>query len=190
MKALFLDCETSGLPDYQGREILQWAFMGWNDGQRSAVRVDRFKMLGNPEHPAAREALKINGYDYSKREEYPVMQAGFIKALYDAVVECDGYVIACNPGFDWDQMVTRTGDLLGVPRPVAADGKPLRVRLIDVSSMAVPLVVAGKLEGVALRKLAALVGRTQQEPHDAAADVVLTADVFEKLFELYYKALV
>lgn len=188
MKCLFLDCETTGLPDYAGREILQWAFMGWNDGQRSGVRMDRFRMLGEL-NEQSKAALAINGYKHEEREQHPVMQAGFIRALYDAVTECDGYVVACNPAFDWDQMVTRTGDALGVTRPMK-DGKPLRIRLIDVSSMAVPLVVAGKVSGVRLRDLAALVGRPQQEPHDAAADVVLTCDIFEKLFELYYKALV
>jgi hypothetical protein len=184
MKCLFLDCETSGLPDYAGREILQWAFMGWDDGVRSGVQVDRFRMLGDPTNEHAAAALRINGYDYAKREEYPVMQAGFIKRLYDAVTECDGYVVGCNPSFDWDAFVLPTGDRLGVPRPAG------RVRLIDVSSMALPLVVAGKIESIALRKLAMLVGRPQQEPHDAGADVVLACDVFEKLFELYYKALV
>jgi uncharacterized protein YprB with RNaseH-like and TPR domain len=35
VKGLFFDTETSGLPGYAGREILQWAFMGWNDGVRT-----------------------------------------------------------------------------------------------------------------------------------------------------------
>jgi hypothetical protein len=127
--------------------------------------------------------LAVNGYDYATREQHPIMQAGFVRAAYEAIREHDGFVIGCNPGFDLD-MLDRTADRLGVARP------DMRIRLICVSSMAVPLLVAGKITGIGLRNMAALVGREQPNPHNAGTDVELTCDVFEKLFEHYYKALV
>lgn len=183
MKGVFFDTETSGLTTYAGAEILQTSIMGWDDGKRTEVVTNTFRMLGDPTQPSAVEALKINGYKYEEREKHPPLEAAFIKQLYDTIVQYDGIVLGCNPAFDWE-MLTREGDRRGVPRPAG------RVRLVDVSSIAVPMSVAGKISGISLRNMAALVGRPQQEPHDAGADIVLTCDVFEKLFEHYYKALV
>lgn len=189
MKCVFFDCETTGLPDYPGAEILQWALLGWDDGKRTPVVNETFRMLGNPEEPNAIEAMKINGYDYAKSSALQPLTALSVKAAFKMIADHDGYVVGCNPSFDVD-FLFKHAKALGVPRPTV-NGKPVRIRLIDVSSMAVPLMVAGKLPGIRLRDLGALLSppRTQTEPHNAADDVTLTCDVFEALFVKYWNAI-
>jgi hypothetical protein len=63
------------------------------------------------------------------------------------------------------------------------------VRLFDVSSLAVPLFIAGKVPGIRLQELSLLVGRPKKDPCSAADIVELTRDVFEKMVVLYYGAL-
>ena len=188
MKCVFLDIETSGL-DEDDSEVLEVAIMPWDDGKRGAVRVDKFRMLGNPEAPGAIEALGVNGYDYSKREELPVFQAGYLKAYFETIAAHDGYILGCNPSFDYDRFLRTAAKRWRVPLPPFPSGAPLRVRTIDVQSMAVPLLVSGEIKGLKLNDLGAIVGREQTKPHSAAADVTLTCDVFEALFTRYWVGL-
>lgn len=182
MKAICLDTETSGL-EPETSEILELSYQHWCDFKRGPMRTDKFRALSNQQHPDFVGAAKINGYDDTKRNDLPVFQAGFLVSCFKAIEEADGIVIGANPGFDWGML--RTWALRHrVPLPSC------RVRLIDVASLAMPMVAAGKVDGLSLKNLVKIAGKTQPDVHTSASDVELTLDVFEALCRAYVKALV
>ena len=77
----------------------------------------------------------------------------------------------CNPLFDlkfYNSDRKRAGE-------AAPDG--LSYRVIDVQSMAFPLLFHGELRGLSLAKLRAWAGMTDEQKHTALEDVIDTAEV-------------
>jgi DNA polymerase III epsilon subunit-like protein len=182
MKFICIDTETSGL-DPETSEILELSYQHWCDFKRGTMQSDKFRALSNQQHPDFVGAQKINGYDDSKRNDLPVFQAGFVVSCFKAIEEAEGVVVGANPAFDWG-MLSTWAKRLRVPFPSC------RVRLIDVSSLAAPMVATGKVASYSLKDLVKLVGKEQPAVHTSAGDVELTIDVFEALCRGYVKALV
>lgn len=186
MKFICIDTETSGL-DPNTCEVLELSYQSWENFKRGDMSNDIFRAMGNPETEAFKGAAKINGYDAAKREQCASFRYGFVKRCFDAIEAVDGIVLGANPAFDWAFLKT-AAERLGVPLPKC------RVRLVDVSSLAVPMMAAGKVASLSLRDLVKLVGKTQGDGagggHTSKQDVELTIDVFEFLCRAYVKALV
>jgi DNA polymerase III epsilon subunit-like protein len=186
MKFICIDTETSGL-DPRTCEIVELSYQPWENFARGAMTSETFRALGNTEHPNFVGAAKINGYTDANRSGSVALTARHIAACFAAIDAVDGVVVGANPAFDWGFLQT-AAERMSVPLPKS------RVRLIDVASMAVPMVAAGKVEGYSLRNLVKLVGKTQGDGagggHTSKQDVELTIDVFEFLCRAYVKALV
>jgi DNA polymerase III epsilon subunit-like protein len=182
MKFLCIDTETSGL-DPATCEILELSYQPWENFTRGSMTSETFRALGNTDHPDFASAAKINGYTEDNRKGSVVFAARHLAACFAAIDANDGMVVGANPAFDWGFLHTAAARLR-VPLPKS------RVRLIDVSSLAVPMVAAGKVEGLSLRQLVKMVGKNQGEVHSSKLDVELTIDVFEHLCRAYVKALV
>jgi|SRR5687768_15550068 len=182
MKLLCIDTETSGLnPDTC--EIVELSYQPWENFVRGAMVSETFRALGNTEHPDFVAAAKINGYTNDNRAGSVALTARHIAACFAAIDAAEGVVVGANPAFDWGFLKT-AAERLRVPLPAS------RVRLVDVASLAVPMYAAGKVEGMSLRNLVKLVGKTQGDVHTSKQDVELTLDVFEFLCRAYIKALV
>lgn len=176
MKAVFLHVHTTGL-DPECNEVVEFAMLPWNDGKSGEVLTEKFYSLS--EMPA--EAAKINGYEHEARRSCASFRYGYVAGILKVIADHDGVVIANNPDFAWS-FVRTAAKRLRVPMP------DVRVRTIDTASMAVPLFVAGKVQGLSLRDLAVLTGRPYT-CSSSAETVVMIKDVFESLFRTYLKAL-
>ncbi len=176
MKCVFVNVQTTGL-DARSSEIVELAAMPWDDGKSGPIDVDQFRAIGR----VSDDIAKINGYDDKARETCATFRHGFVERLLAMLANHENVLVACNPTFVWD-FISTAAERMGVPLPSC-------VRLVDVSSMAVPLYVAGKVGGLGLADLGKIVGRAPKSPGQAADKVELTRDVFEKLFALYYGAL-
>ncbi len=186
MKFICIDTETTGLrPDTC--EIVELSYQPWENFKRGEMSNDIFRANGDPNTEAFKGAAKINGYDEAKRLDCPPMRYGYVKRCFDAIEAAGGNVVGANPAFDWAFLI-EAAKRLGVPLPAC------RVRLIDVASLAVPMLAAGKVQSLSLRDLVKLVGKTQGDGagggHTSKQDVELTIDVFEFLCRAYVKALV
>lgn len=182
MKFICIDTETSGL-NPRTCEILELSYQPWENFTRGAMTSETFRALGNTSHPDFAAAAKINGYTEDNRKGSVALTAKHVANCFAAIDASDGMVVGANPGFDWGFLRT-AAERMSVPLPTS------RVRLIDVSSLAVPMVAAGKAESMSLRDLVKLVGKEQGDVHTSKRDVELTIDVFEYLCKAYVKALV
>jgi hypothetical protein len=177
MKLLFAHVETSGLDARRG-EVLELTYQTWIDGQRSVVSNDKFRAVGNLEAASFIEAAKLNGYVEAEREACATFRAGYLRRFFDALADADGTLIACAPTLTYE-FLTETARRYDVACP--------RVFLHDVSSMALPMLVAEKVKSLKLADLCELVGKPA--PKNSIEKVERTIDVFEQLFVRYYGAL-
>lgn len=178
MKLLFVHVETSGL-DARTGEILELTYQSWIDGKRGTLSNDRFRAVGSITTPAFADAAKHNGYIEAERIECATCRGGFIERLIGELEACDGALAAVAPTLTYE-FVTETARRYGIPCP--------RLRVYDVASMALPLLVAEKVPSLKLADLAGLVGKPA--PKCSIDKVERSIDVFEECFRRYYKALV
>lgn len=190
MKFVCIDTETTGL-NPRNCEIVELSYQPWENFKRGPMVNHVFTAVGNPDTDSFRGAAKINGYEPEARKLCPTLRYNHIADLFRAVDDASenkvAVVVGANPGFDWG-FVTAAAERMGVPLPKG------RVRLVDVASLAVPMLAAGKVESLSLRDLVKLVGKTQGDGagggHTSKQDVELTIDVFEFICRAYVKALV
>ena len=135
------------------------------------------KML--PDRPVAPQAAAVNGYTKAKWEEAPPA-APILKAFRQWVEEqCKQFDkpmwTGCNPIFDL-KFYKSDAKRHGQQTP---DG--LSYRVIDVQSMAIPLLFAGEVESVSLSALRAWAGCEGEQTHTAMGDVLDTCEVIGKL---------
>jgi DNA polymerase III epsilon subunit-like protein len=175
MKFICIDTETSGL-DPRTCEIVELSYQPWENFQRGTMTSETFTAVGNTDHPDFAAAAKINGYDPATRR-VAALRAPHLVALFAAIDAADGVAVGNNVAFHWS-FIRTAAERMRVPLPKF-------VRLIDVASMAVPMVAAGKVGGFSLRELATLTGKL-----DGPNKVTTTIDVFEHLCRAYVKALV
>lgn len=182
MKFVCFHLHTSGLsPDTA--EILELTFQTWENFRRNAPSNDKFRAVGNLELPSFAEAAQRNGYNADAGLALPPLQAGYLKRFFAAVQAADGHVVdSCfgRSGFGWGFIET-AARRLGVPLPSF-------VRLIDVPSLAVPMLAAKKVEGLTMAALAAVTGKAA--PTTSLETVERAQDVFESVCRAYVKALV
>jgi hypothetical protein len=177
MKLVFAHVETSGLDARKG-EVLELTYQTWTDGTKSVVSNDQFCAVGNTEAPSFVEAAKLNGYDHDKRATCPTFRAGFLRKFFAELESAGGALIACGPTLTYE-FLTETARRYDLTAP--------RIFVYDVASMALPLLVAEKVKTLKLADLSELVGKPA--PKNSIEKVERTVEVFEKLFVMYYSAL-
>lgn len=174
MKIHFVDCETTGLTDDD--EVISVAIATWDSekAQRVEMRyLGYFFPLGEC-HPGA---ARINGYSPQAWAEKIGSRAEFMSsgACNTIARELEGlmYWGGSNPGFD-------IAKLQEAFRRVRVPWPKMGHRKIDTSSMALPLVILGKITSTGLGALMQHFGLGAQT-HTAKEDVLNTIAVFERL---------
>lgn len=184
MKIAFTDLETSGL-DAHGLEgpqdeIIEAAVVLWQDGEIKEQYCQRFLPAGGLEPHAA----KINGYDADLwRQTATMFTADDARCIGDKLA-AGGIIGGANPTFD-QQFLKAAFRKVRVPWP---DKTKLTHRLIDVQSLAIPLVVIGAIKNTSLQALCKFFDLGDVK-HSALSDAIQAAKCFELLVEGYTKEL-
>jgi hypothetical protein len=182
MKFVTMHVHTSGLSP-ASCEILELSYQTWENGKRGPMSNDTFRACGDTTTSAFLSALPHNGYNVEAGLKAPPLQAGFVKRFLDEVNAADGSVIDtafARTGFGW-----RFIEVAAARLDVAL---PAFVRLIDIPSLAMPMLGAGKVGGLSMRDLTAVTGKPA--PTTSKEMVERGADIFEALCRAYMKALV
>lgn len=184
MKVTFGDLETSGL-DAHGLEgpqdeIIEAAFVVWHDGEIKEQYAQRFLPAG----PIGARAAQVNGYNAdawaTTGKQFTQTDARDIGGM----LEAGGILGGANPTFD-QQFLKAAFRRVRYPWP--AYGK-LTHRLIDVQSMAIPLMCIGAIKNTSLHSLCEFFGLGEVQ-HSALSDALQAAKVFELLVEGYTREL-
>jgi len=182
MKIAFTDLETSGL-DAHGLEgpqdeIIEAAVVLWKDGEIVDQWCERFAPAGDvPPHVA-----KINGYAVEKWTRLPFTTKD-ARLIADKLA-AGGIIGGANPTFD-QQFLKAAFRKVRVPWP---DKQRLTHRLIDVQSLAIPLVVIGAIKNTSLHELCRFFGLGEVQ-HSALSDALQAAKCFELLVDGYSREL-
>lgn len=184
MKIAFTDLETSGL-DAHGLEgpqdeIIEVAVVLWKDGEI----VDQWCQRYVPSGDIAPFIAKLNGYDRDAwartGKQFTADDARFIA---DKLAQ-GGIIGGANPTFD-QQFLKAAFRKVRVPWP---DKTKLTHRLIDVQSLAIPLVVIGAIKNTSLHELCRFFGLGEVQ-HSALSDALQAAKCFELLVDGYSREL-
>ena len=165
MSLVFLDTETTGLELHHDIWEMAWAV---DDGPIQSCQVSHSIANADP------EALAMNGYwdRFDAWQVRPRPEFRLRKALEGATI------VAANPTFDATRLERRWGCA------------PWHYRMIDVSSMSVPLLGLredGKVKGLfdIAQELREDYGVVISEPdHSAARDVEVLRDVYRGLLHI------
>jgi DNA polymerase III alpha subunit (gram-positive type) len=185
MKIAFVDTETTGLNFGLGGDgsdsdqILEVCVKVWNDGAIERAFVQKYFAQG----PLSEGAQRVNKYDAAAWQAggaiyWNANAAGVVAGL---IAEADMLGGAAT-AFDRDVLKSSF-------RKVRAAYPEKTHRLLDVQSMAAPLILAGKISSPSLAKICEHFGIVNQAEHTAEGDVDATIQVFEKLAELYWPVL-
>lgn len=184
MKIAFTDLETSGL-DAHGLEgpqdeIIEAAVVLWKDGEIIEQWCQRYMPSGGvPAHVA-----RINGYDEEQwRQTACQFKRHDAHFIADKLAE-GGIIGGANPTFD-QQFLKAAFRKVRVPWP---DKTKLTHRLIDVQSLAIPLVVIGAIKNTSLHELCRFFGLGEVQ-HSALNDALQAAKCFELLVDGYSREL-
>ena len=175
MRIAFVDVETTGL-DPERDEIIEVCVETWDDGATAGPSyAERFMPRGECGEGAAR----VNGFTFEKWAGSPFFTAEHahkIAAVLEYVAQAGGCIGGAAVAFD-RAFLTKAFERVRVPFPKISH------RLIDVQSMAVPLLVTEQIRGVSLGDLQDYFGLGAVE-HTAVGDVHNTIKVFEGLLEV------
>lgn len=180
MKLVFLDTETTGLPEdfaagELGPEITEYAIADWEDGVTSNV-VHKYVYPGNPREVTpggfklsfepglwdSRRAIRWNASDCRMMQE----RLG------------NGALLAgSNPAFD---MARIAEECQRSSRPVPDWSH----RKLDLNSLGYPLWAEGKIEKTSLVVLASYFG-IEHDAHTSLGDMLASIKVWEALYDLY-----
>lgn len=171
MKLVCVDTETTGLDPIAG-EVIEVAAIVWEDGVRGPLWVRRFM----PNGPVDAGAAAVNGF---KPDTWGKLQGGAKPFSFDDARELytlfqeGGTFLGAAIHFD-------IAFLKEAFRRVRHPWPNVSHRLIDIHSLALPLVLAGKIERGSLEAVSEFYGLGKVE-HSAASDVDKTIKVFERL---------
>lgn len=166
---LFLDCETTGL-DETTDEIVEVA--------GALVDLQTREVMAHCSHLV--QHTKPIGFQPERWEAFNWNEAWPLhEAMTNLAHLMNGQTIAGqNPGFDV-RFIRAAMARCGIPYPETD------YHLVDVSSMAIPLVMAKRVEGISLRHTRLWAGCTGEQTHRAFGDVVDTIEVFFKLCDTF-----
>lgn len=172
MKIAFIDTETTGLTEQD--EIIDIHIAVWNDGEIITDYEAKFMPLGAC-HPGAQ---KVNGFDIIKWQGAPTFRESHAREIQAVLNQAD-MLGGCCVAFD-------KGMLERQFKRVRLDMKLTTHRTVDIQSLAVPLVYAGKIQTPSLHNLMTFFGLGDCK-HTARADNEATIAIFEKLVGAYYE---
>ena len=170
----FIDVETTGL-DPTEHEIIEIALIR-TDGQFSILDKYETKILPRHIETASKKALEINGYDPDVWEAEAVSLEEALETI-DELLE-DAIPAGQNTQFD-------LGFLKAAYRSLEREVSWYNYHSLDTASLAVPLMMSGKIKGLSLRRVCAYLGVINQAPHRAYGDVLATMRVAQILTKMY-----
>jgi DNA polymerase-3 subunit epsilon len=186
---VFIDCETSGLDPYR-HEILEFAAVRMSpvigrDGHsreviEALVQIDRplvMKCRMRWPEMASPEALAVNGYTQDKwKNAVDVRELLYAFSEYMGTSDVNApIVVGQNTQFDWRFLAEayhreRNGGF----------ELPRTKYLVDIASIAWPLLQTGAIESIRLRTLCDWYGISNDGEHSALTDVLRTVKVYCK----------
>lgn len=168
----FVDLETTGL-DPEWNEIIELAAIKTQVGEGKVVIEGLYEAKVMPEFPVDPFIAKLNGFDYeqwvlSDLEELPVA-VGNIFALMR-----DSWHAGSNPKFDASFLEKAAREFHWSYPKLAS------YHLLDISTMAFPLLIEGKVERLQQENIAESLG-IPGGGHRAMADTKQCMEIFAKL---------
>lgn len=194
-RACFGDTETDGLAESveeavaEGRQVIEYAFVIWEDGDRKESIVRKVMPTGDA--IARAEELAAKGFNHFSKRDWlnPTGNSReYSAALPWAVSDCEnvdhflgGETLAgSNPRFDLTILKAQFYQFgVGDKFPELATH-----RMLDVGALAWPLWTVGLTEKTGLGPLAKLLG-VEHKAHTAMGDVEACIDCFEILIDSY-----
>lgn len=178
---VFLDVETTGL-DPAIHEIIEIAAVRvtpWGE------RVYAFDTKTLPTHieTASEEALRVNGYTPERWKDAVPLRFALVRfaMMFEGTVA--PIVGGHNPRFDLGFTTAGFG-LVGLEPPA------IHHHIIDTSTLAWPLAVAGRLDSLSLGPLCELLGVSNDGAHGARVDVERCIAAYSRLVPWRERALV
>jgi DNA polymerase III epsilon subunit-like protein len=173
---VFVDLETSGT-NHRFHEILEIAAIRFNPD--TWAERSRFVAKVRPTMPVDPEAAAVNGYTLEGWKDAISLDEG-LRGLFPIV---DGARwVGSKPSFDYE-FVETNARACGREMPALATH-----RLVDVSAMAEPLIVAGAIKGGGMARLCEFFD-IRMQLHRAENDALATMQVYRSLLRLFLPAL-
>lgn len=184
MRIAFLDTETTGLE--REDEVIELHVQIWDSESTGLVDGAEFYRLWYPCNLPSEKATQVNGFSYDKWA-----QRGATMFTGDDVRAFRAFLTQHAPdSFGGANTQFDVGMLENMTRRAREPRLSLLTYCqVDVQSMAVPLIVAGKIKSAALASLCSYFGVQNGQAHTAKGDCLATLAVFEKLIGLYWPAL-
>ncbi len=188
MKLVFLDTETTGLPESEpflsepslGPEITEYAIADWEDGNVTNVE-HKLIMPQNPPEPDAEGTYRtLDGFPLSFRLDTWKGKAVHwnltdVNAMY---ARLDGQLLAgSNPQFDMN-LIRWECARVGWRRPTWSHRK------LDLNGLGYLLWIQGLVKSTSLVNLAIYFG-IEHEAHTSKGDVLASITVWEALHDLF-----
>jgi DNA polymerase-3 subunit epsilon len=185
MKLAILDHETTGFdPDYD--ESIELFIQIWTpeQGLVPAEQGGVFYRLWMPQGSCSEGAAKVNGYS---REAWAAR--GARPLVVEDLYELNQWLTHHEPDM-WAGAATAfdVAFLKGLYKRARASLPKMSHRMVDVQSLALPLLLSGELQSVSLASLASHFGITNPAQHTSQGDVATTAQVLESLCAKYLQA--
>lgn len=179
---VIVDIESTGLPPKNaamtglqpthGAEIIELAAMRF-DPYTMLPRVGCVDLLVKPTRPVPQDAFcRLRGYNEVEWEAKGVSIGDALAALFPMIAGAKW--VGQNPSFDRD-FCTDAAETAGMPWPKLGD-----YHMLDVGSLAYPLVLEGTVPSESQRYLQKLFGLGEQT-HRAMSDVRHSAEILSRL---------
>lgn len=171
---VFIDTETTNLPEKGVCEIVEYCLAEWQDGE--IKRLD--SKLVMPKVDPSPEVCAINGFERQLWAAHGALSFSVDDVdLINSYLPFGSIVGGSNPRFDKDR-IAEEFKRLGKPTPKWSH------RTIDTGALGSLLWLTGAVESTGLVALAKHFG-VEHAAHTAEGDVRATIAVFEKFFDLY-----
>jgi DNA polymerase-3 subunit epsilon len=176
VKIAFVDTETTGL-DPERDEVIEVCVSLWDMGTSGPSFSSRFM----PHGACGVEAAKVNGFSFElwSKTPAPYFTAEHATKIGNLIAQA-GVLGGAATAFD-RAFLMKAFERVRVPWP------SITHRLVDVQSLALPLVYAGKIEKPSLENIAAYFNLGPVR-HTAVDDCFQTIRVFEELLALFCPA--
>lgn len=175
---IVVDTETGGLDPAKACIIdIAAVVLVIEPGGIHADASCQFKII--PDHPVGAGAAAVNGYSAEAWADgyEPAVALNNFRLWIEK--QCKAYDrpmwAGCNPIFDLKFFNSDR------KRHEIAEPHGLHYRVIDVQSMALPLIFTGDVENVSLSSLREWAGMTDEQSHTAFGDALDTCEVIGKL---------
>lgn len=169
---VIVDCETTGWSPKHGAEIIELAAMRF-DPRTMLPRVGCVDLLVKPKRVVPPDAYcRSKGYSEAEWEAKGVTIGEALEALFPMIEGAKW--TGQNPSFDRD-FCTDAAEVAEMPWPKLGD-----YHMLDVGSLAYPLVLEGTVPSESQRYLQELFGLGEQT-HRAMSDVRHSAEILSRL---------